>query len=127
MAVFKFGFDEKEYQRLQSGEINDKDFLNNVINTEANRKSIIEQLLSYHEVEGGIEVKGFDITEATYNPSTQNGKVTLTYTRNYFYTCSDIKKNYADKETWAFKIDADNRLLIIDAPDLEVLSPGDEF
>lgn len=127
MAVFKFGFDEADYSRFESGLIENTDFLNNIINIEANRKAIIEQLLSYHEVKGGIEIKGFDLAEATYNASNHTGKMMLTYTRNYFYTCSDIKKNYADKETWAFKIDADNRMLIIDAPDLEVLSPGDEF
>ena len=95
---------------------------------EGNKQLVIEQLVTYHKHTGAApQIEDFEIADASLDETTLSGKVKIRYIVQRFYGCSDINTVENDHETWSYQIDKDRKCVVVNAPDFERLSPGDEF
>ena len=137
MGQMIFDFDNENYILLKKVKISPIEFLKPILEEEGdhhhdpdggNAGYIIRQLISYHDSEGGApEIDNFDVVDVEYDYSAKIGKVEITYYISRNYGCDDLNSITTDYETWPFKLDIRNCLVIVDAPDYETLSPSEEL
>ena len=136
MGQIAFDFDIENYLRLEDGEISPMEFIEPILQKvdhhddpgAGNASQIINRLLSYHDSDGGApEISDFDVVEVSYDESTKSGKIEISYWIYRYYGCSDLNTSDDDYETWTYKIDVENCMLIIDIIDYEPLTPGEEL
>lgn len=135
MAALALTYSDDEFGKLLNKEVGLSDFLQNVMKYDGddairkgNKQLVMAQLVSYHNHAGAApQIEDFEIVEASWDEETLSGKVKIRYTVQRFYGCSDINTAENDHETWSYQMDKDHKRLMINAPDFERLSPGDEF
>jgi hypothetical protein len=126
MAILKINYQADAYIQLLNAELTPDTFLTNVLNNTADK--IIEHLTQYHSQHGDTcQIDYFELTESSYQPDQQSGKVVISYLIQYHYGCADITRSAKDHETWKFEIDADRDTLLLHMPEYEVRSTQDEF
>ncbi len=135
MAALQLYFSEDGFTKVIHQQITPSDFLQQVMKqgdddpaTQANKQLVIAQLVTYHNHTGAApQIEDFEIVDASLDEVTLSGKVKIRYIIQRFYGCSDMNTAENDHETWSFQIDKNRKCLVINAPDFERLSPGDEF
>jgi hypothetical protein len=135
MAALSLIYPEDDFNRLSDQEITLLEFLQRVMKHDGhdaaqngNKQLVMAQLVSYHNHTGAApQIEDFEIVDASLDETTLSGKVTIKYVIQRFYGCSDMNTAENDHETWNYQINTDRKCVVINAPDFERLSPGDEF
>lgn len=131
MAALELAYSGEEFNKLSGKQITLLDFLQSVMKDDArdgNKPLVLSQLVRYHNHTGAApQIEDFEIADASLDEVTLSGKVKIKYIIQRFYGCSDMNTAENDHETWSYKIDTDRNFLMINAPDFERLSPGEEF
>ncbi len=135
MAALQLHYTEDEFNKLLNQQITPADFLQQVMKHEGdepanpgNKPLVIAQLVSYHNHTGAApQIEDFELLDATWDAATLSGKVKIKYTVQRFYGCSDVNTAENDHETWSYQMDTHRKCVVVNAPDFERLSPGDEF
>ena len=135
MAALALTYSDDEFNELLNKEVSLTDFLQSVMKYDGdgavhkgNKQLIMAQLVSYHNHTGAApQIEDFEIADASLNEETLSGKVKIKYIVQRFYGCSDLNTAENDHETWSYQINKDRKCVVINAPDFERLSTGDEF
>jgi hypothetical protein len=135
MAALALTYSDDEFGKLLNKEVGLSDFLQNVMKYDGddairkgNKQLILAQLVSYHNHTGAApQIEDFEIVDASWDEETLSGKVKIRYIVQRFYGCSDLNTAENDHETLSYQINKDRKCLVVNAPDFERLSPGDEF
>ncbi len=128
MAVLQLHYPEGDFAKLSGNEITVLNFLQAVMKHHTNKPLVLAQLVTYHNHTGAApQIEDFEIIDASLDETNLSGKVKIKYIIQRFYGCSDMNTAENDHETWSYQMDTNGNCLIINAPDFERLSPGDEF
>ena len=135
MAALQLTYLEEEFNKLSDKEITVLQFLQSVMTYDGqqslqarNKQLVMAQLVTYHNHrDAAPHIEDFEIVDASLDEITLLGKLKIKYIVQRFYGCSDINTAENDHETWSYQIDKDRKCLVINAPDFERLSTGDEF
>jgi hypothetical protein len=135
MAALALTYSEDEFNKLLNKQVSLSDFLQHVMKYDGdeairkgNKQLVMAQLVSYHNHTGvAPQIENFEIVDASCDEETLSGKVKIRYIVQRFYGCSDLNTAENDHETWNYQIDIGGKCLLVNAPDFERLSPGDEF
>jgi hypothetical protein len=135
MAALALTYSEDEFNKLLNKQVSLSDFLQHVMKYDGdeairkgNKQLVMAQLVSYHNHTGAApQIDDFEIVDASLNEETLSGKVKIRYIVQRFYGCSNLNTAENDHETWSYKINKGRKCLVVNAPDFERLSTGDEF
>lgn len=135
MAALQLSYTEDNFNQLHNKQITLSGFLQTVMKhdgpdaaSQSNKQIVMAQLVSYHNHTGAApQIEDFEIMDASLDEKTLLGKVKIRYIIQRFYGCSDMNTAENDHETWTYQIDTNRKCLVINTPDFERLSPGDEF
>jgi len=133
MPVINFQISEDKLKVLSGIKAISVDFFNNLFFAEPeNNKEAIEQirtgLLAFHQQDGGSpEIHSFKITDSSFNPQTNSGKIKFGYEVFFTFGCADIHRSDICTETCTFKIEQEKHLLIIHLTDQITRDTVDEF
>ncbi|WP_342644693.1 hypothetical protein [Mucilaginibacter sp. CSA2-8R] len=135
MAALELHYTQDEFNQLTTEQITALAFLQRVMKYDGddaarqrNKPLVLAQLVTYHNHTGAApQIEDFELLDATLDEATLSGKVKIKYTIQRFYGCSDLNTAENDHETWRYQIAQDRKCVVVNAPDFERLSTGDEF
>jgi hypothetical protein len=129
MGTLNFQAAKSLIDTLQLGNITADEFISEFLDD--NTTSLValkSALLAFHADENAYEVNTVELMpNVEYNRATHTGKVTFKYTVNFHFGCADIDRNELARETAAFAIDPENRILTIHIHDKIQRDTVDEF
>ena len=107
-----------------------KDFMERVLSDDAESalKEITPWLLEFHKHDGGSpEISGLRITDCSNDLAAHSGKVTFSYKVSFTFGCAGIFRTDDYTETCKFRIDTENKKLILFITDHITRDTVDEF
>jgi len=129
MPAIKFDITSQQHTDLLNKDIRLKDFLTEVLHSDANKhEDINSSLLEFHKADGGApETPGFWIVDCWYDNAAQVGRVRLEYEVSFTFGCADIHRTDRFTETCKFEINSENTKLILLITDHITRDTIDEF
>ena len=135
MATLQFNFDIEDLEQLQAEEISLDAFLDEIVLhtgyeefDDGNYGEVVSVLFSYHDKQGGApDIDDLSINDSSFDFETLKGQMVICYWVSFSYTCSDMNTQSDHYETWNFRIDLEQRHLIINIPEYERLNPSEEL